>query len=185
MRRCVRRPRARTRAFGPSRAFSFSPYPQPHNANPESSWRRIANVSFPSAARCTFKPLRAPGRPIRYPRVPQGCGSIRGYGDENCLVASPLSSECSLVRQWRFWTSIRNFPGARKGFEEVLSWERPGRAIGRAASFWFPRRPTPATHGRAGASRPGPPKDEVRRFQRCQDSWEKPDHNREMFSGRV
>ncbi len=185
MRRCVRRPRARTRAFGPSRAFSFSPYPQPHNANPESSWRRIANVSFPSAARCTFKPLRAPGRPIRYPHVPQGCGSNWGYGDENCLVASPSSSECSLVRQWGFWTSIRNFPGARKGFKEVLNWERPGRAIGRAASFWFPRRPTPATHGRAGASRPGPPKDEVRRFQRCQDSWEKPDHNREMFSGRV
>ncbi len=29
------------------------PYPQPHNANPQSSWRRVANVSFPSAARCT------------------------------------------------------------------------------------------------------------------------------------
>ena len=107
-----------------------------------------------------------PSRPLSYPRVPQGCGSNWGFGDEICLLTSPSSSECSLVRQWRFWTPIRNFPGARKGFEEVLDWERPDRAIGRAASFWFPRRPTPATHGRAVASRPGPPKDEVRRFQR-------------------
>ena len=112
--------------------------PQPHNANPESS----------------------------YPRVPQRCGSNWGYGDEICLLASSSSSECSLVCQWRFWTSIWNFQGAREGFEEVLDWERPGRAIGRAASFWFPHRPTPATHGRAGASPPGPPKDEARRFQR-------------------
>jgi len=33
--------------------FPNPSHPQPQNANPESSWRRIANVSFPSAARCT------------------------------------------------------------------------------------------------------------------------------------
>ena len=106
---------------------------------------------------------RAPGHPVGYPRVPQGCGSNWGYGDENCLLASPSSSECSLVRQWKFWTSIRDFPGARKGFEGILDWERPGRAIGRAASFWSSRCPTPAIHCQAVASRPGRPKDEARR----------------------
>ncbi len=43
--------------------FASPSHPQPHNANPESSWRRIANVSFSSAARWTFKLLRAPGQP--------------------------------------------------------------------------------------------------------------------------
>ncbi len=36
---------------------SPSPDPQPHNANPESSWRRVANVSFPSAAGFSIRNL--------------------------------------------------------------------------------------------------------------------------------
>ena len=53
MRRCIRAARKPVQA---RKALPESFLLQPHNANPESSWRRIANVSFPSAARFTFNP---------------------------------------------------------------------------------------------------------------------------------
>ncbi len=58
-----------------------------------------------------------------------------------------------MVRQWSFLIPIRYFTGARKCFEGILDWELHGPEIGRAASFWSAHRPTPAAHGRAGASR--------------------------------